>query len=172
MTPEIGQIGGGRDRQTGVIDLGMLQSLEGKQPAELHAFFSQYGFVVIDECHDVPAVTFEACMKRVSARYILGLTATPHRSDGLHEIMQMQCGPIRYRMAMEDSGIPHQLIVRETAMQLLPPETPIQEVFKAMSFNQGRNGLIQDDVLQALAQGRKCLVSSQVINTVVSCPMV
>ena len=37
---QIGQMGGGRDRQTGIVDLGMLQSLEGKPPAELDAFLA------------------------------------------------------------------------------------------------------------------------------------
>jgi superfamily II DNA or RNA helicase len=158
---QIGQMGGGRDRQTGIVDLGMLQSLEGKPPAELDAFFSRYGFVVIDECHHIPAVTFEASLKRVPARFILGLTATPHRSDGLHDIMPMQCGPIRYRMVAEDSGIPRQLIVRETPMPPLAPELSIQDVFKAMSMEDGRNQFIIEDVLQALSQERRCLILSQ-----------
>jgi superfamily II DNA or RNA helicase len=158
---QIGQIGGGQDRQTGIVNLGMLQTLDGKPPADLDILFSSYGFVVIDECHHIPAVTFEASLKRVSARFILGLTATPHRSDGLHDIMPMQCGPIRYRMATEDSGIPRQLIVRETPMLPLAPELSIQDVFKAISLDEARNQFIVEDVLQALSQGRKCLILSQ-----------
>jgi len=64
-------------------------------------------------------------------------------------------------MAMEDSGIPRRLIVRETVMPPLAPEMPIQAVFKAMVANEGRNMFIQEDVLQALSQGRRCLVLSQ-----------
>jgi superfamily II DNA or RNA helicase len=157
---DIGQVGGGRNRQTGIVDLGMLQSLEGNDVAAIEEFFSKYGFIMIDECHHIPAVTFEASMKRVTARYILGLTATPHRSDGLHDIILMQCGPIRYRMAMEDNGIPRQLIVRETALSPLPQETHISEVFRTMARNEARNQLIQNDVIQALEAGRKCLILS------------
>jgi superfamily II DNA or RNA helicase len=97
----------------------------------------------------------------VSARFILGLTATPHRSDGLHDIMPMQCGPIRCRMATEDSGVPRQLIVRETPMPSLSSELSIQDVFKSISIDDGRNQFIVADVLQALSQGRKCLLLSQ-----------
>ncbi len=89
------------------------------------------------------------------------MTATPHRSDGLHDIIPMQCGPIRYRMATEDSGIPRQLIIRETPMPPLADELSIQDVFKAMSLDESRNQFIVDDVLQALSQGRKCLILSQ-----------
>src|SRR5207247_1237751 len=155
---QIGQIGGGRDRQTGVLDLAMLQTLEGYDLGKLYDLFSRYGFIVIDECHHIPAVTFEASMKRVAARYILGLTATPQRSDGLHDIIPMQCGPIRYRMAMEDSGVPRQLIVRETALPSIPLETHISEVFRTMARDEGRNQMIKEDVIQALEGGRKCLV--------------
>jgi superfamily II DNA or RNA helicase len=157
---DIGQVGGGRHRQTGIVDLGMLQSLEGNDVAASEEFFSNYGLVVIDECHHIPAVTFESSMKRVTARYILGLTATPQRSDGLHDIILMQCGPLRYRMAVEDSGIPRQLIVRETPLPSIPLETHISEVFKTMARDEGRNQLILEDVVQALEKGRKCLVLS------------
>ena len=92
----VGQVGGGRNRQTGVIDLGMMQSL--KRLDDLEAFFSKYGFVVVDECHHLPAFTFEACVKKAPVRYILGLTATPYRRDGLQEIITLQCGSIRHTM--------------------------------------------------------------------------
>ncbi|MFQ5684475.1 MAG: DEAD/DEAH box helicase family protein, partial [Candidatus Binatia bacterium] len=73
----VGQVGAGRNRQTGVIDLGMIQSL--KRFDDLEAFFSKYGLIVVDECHHLPAFTFEACVKKAPVRYILGLTATPYR---------------------------------------------------------------------------------------------
>src|SRR5207302_2220882 len=86
----IGQVGGGRNRQTGVIDLGMMQSL--KRVDDLKVFFSKYGFIIVDECHHLPALTFEASVKRAPVRYILGLTATPYRRDGLQDIITLQCG--------------------------------------------------------------------------------
>jgi hypothetical protein len=45
----IGQVCGGRNRQTGIIDLGMMQSL--KRFDDLESFFSKYGFIIVDECH-------------------------------------------------------------------------------------------------------------------------
>src|SRR5262245_45305608 len=45
----IGQVGGGRNRQTGIIDSGMMQSL--KAFDDLEGFFSKYGFIIVDECH-------------------------------------------------------------------------------------------------------------------------
>jgi superfamily II DNA or RNA helicase len=158
---EIGQVGGGRNRQSGIVDLGMLQSLDKFEPADLEDFFNKYGFVVVDECHHLPAITFETSMKKCAARYILGLTATPKRNDQLDDIIPMQCGPIRFRMVTEDNGIPRYLIVRDTALQPPAAELNIQAVFKAMSENEGRNRLIQDDIALALEEGRRCIVLSR-----------
>ncbi len=44
---------------------------------------ARYGLVVVDECHHVPAVTFERCVRQLPVRRWLGLTATPYRRDGL-----------------------------------------------------------------------------------------
>ena len=72
---QVGQIGGGKDRRTGVVDLAMIQSLKGLGDPE--TFYGGYGLVIVDECHHIPAVSFESCLKRAPVRYILGLTATP-----------------------------------------------------------------------------------------------
>ena len=44
--------------------------------------FEGYGLVVVDECHHLPAVTFESCVRRASNRRWLGLTATPVGATG------------------------------------------------------------------------------------------
>ncbi len=158
---QIGQVGGGRDRQSGVVDLAMMQSLARRE--DLAAFFRPYGFIIHDECHHVPAATFEACMRESSARYILGLTATPYRRDGLEDIITMQCGPIRHRMGDSDSGLLLRLNIRETAfVSQSNGETllPIQEVFRNLVLDDARNALIEEDVLAALSRGRRCLILS------------
>jgi superfamily II DNA or RNA helicase len=55
----IGQVGGGRNKTKGVVDIAMAQSLARRE--DLAELSSHYGFVVVDECHHVPAVTFERC---------------------------------------------------------------------------------------------------------------
>ncbi|HEY7316145.1 MAG TPA: DEAD/DEAH box helicase family protein [Candidatus Binatia bacterium] len=155
----IGQIGGGRNRETGVIDLGMMQSL--KRFDDLESFFSKYGFIIVDECHHLPAFTFEACVKKAPVRYILGLTATPYRRDGLQEIITLQCGSIRYTMAPVEGGFSRTLVVRETPFIYSEDGDPsIQEIFRSLVRDDARNELIRTDVCQALAHGRRCLILS------------
>src|SRR5208283_3484076 len=60
-----------------------------------------------------------------------------------------------------DSGIPRHLVVRETPLSGIPPEMPIQEVYKVMVQDEARNRLIVEDVSAAVHEGRKCLVLSQ-----------
>jgi superfamily II DNA or RNA helicase len=78
----------------------ILQSLARRErPAEL---FARYGLVVVDECHHLPAVTFEACVRDAPSRRWLGLTATPYRRDGLEGLIAFQCGPARCEIAARE----------------------------------------------------------------------
>jgi len=160
---QIGQFGGGRHSRTGVVDLAMIQSL--KAVDDLGSFFSDYGLLVIDECHHLPAFSFEAAVRQAPVRHFLGLTATPYRRDGLQEIVTMQCGPIRHRIASNESragGVSLELVVRETELAFVDAaEMPIHEVFRLLVEDQRRINLVCDDVLAALAEGRRCLVLSQ-----------
>jgi superfamily II DNA or RNA helicase len=155
----IGQVGGGRNRQTGIIDLGMMQSL--KRFDDLESFFSKYGFIIVDECHHLPAFTFEACIKKAPVRYILGLTATPYRRDGLQEIITLQCGSIRHTMAPVENSFSRTLVVRETPFTYSEDrDLSIQEIFRSLVRDNARNELIRMDVCYALTQGRRCLILS------------
>ena len=157
---DIGQVGGGRNKQRGMVDLGMIQSLA--RLDDLGTFFSAYGFLIVDECHHIPAFTFEAAVKRAPVRYLLGLTATPYRRDGLQDIITMQCGPIRHKMQDTEASLLKQVIVRETSFACASDdEHPIQEIFRDLVKDRVRNELIQQDVRQALSHGRRCLILSQ-----------
>ncbi|WP_232824321.1 TOTE conflict system archaeo-eukaryotic primase domain-containing protein [Paraliobacillus zengyii] len=92
---EIGQIGGGKNNPTYNIDISTIQSLNHKDIVKPELY--HYGQIIIDECHHISAVSFERVLKAVRAKRVYGLTATPIRKDGLHPIIFMQCGPIRYR---------------------------------------------------------------------------
>jgi len=156
---EIGQIGGGRKRLSRLVDLAMIQSLERME--DMEDLFSQYGFIVVDECQHIPAYTFERCVKKAAARYILGLTATPHRRDGLQGIIEMQCGPIRYRMPAAKNGMTVHLIERSTKFSYPSADLSapaIQDIFGALVKDDLRNALIMEDVRQALSQKGHCLI--------------
>jgi hypothetical protein len=92
ITP--GQIGGGRRKTCGVIDIAMLQTLARRD--DIVGLTSGYGLVVVDECHHVPAAAYEHVIKQIPGRRWLGLTATPYRRDQLDDLIVLQTGPIRH----------------------------------------------------------------------------
>src|SRR5580704_4095192 len=93
-----GQLGGGRARLRGSVDVVTLQTLARRDDvAELTA---GYGLIIADECHHVPAAAFEHAVKQIPARRWLGLTATPYRRDRLDDLIAMQVGPVRHTIAL------------------------------------------------------------------------
>ena len=162
---DLGQIGGGKTKATAHIDVGLIQSLIRK--GEVKDMVAEYGQVIIDECHHIPAFTFEQVLKQVKARYVIGLTATPIRKDGHHPIIMMQCGPIRFRenAKRQAATMPfkHVVLTRFTDFKLPPELTDpkIQEIYSALVFDKHRNELIFNDLLKALEMGRSPLLLTE-----------
>ena len=158
---ELGTIGGGKAKPTGKIDIAVMQSLS--RQGEVSPVVENYGQVIIDECHHIGAVSFDALLKRVKAKYVLGLTATPIRRDGQQPIIFMQCGPIRH-MAAKPDGAPHDLeVVARTLLKPIDisPDVGIQEVFRHLAHDQVRTAAIAQDIEDAFKRGRKVLVLTE-----------
>lgn len=157
----VGTIGGGKAKTTGKIDIAVMQSLSRK--GEVNLLVENYGHVIVDECHHVGAVSFDAILKRTKAKYVLGLTATPIRRDGQQPIIFMQCGPIRHSAAKPDSA-PHDLEVvpqSSCARIDLPSDAGIQDVFRHLANDQVRTNAIAEAVENVYVQGRKVLVLTE-----------
>ena len=156
----IGRIGGGKRKPGRIVDIGTLQSLEHNNVVD--DIVSDYGHLVVDECHHLSAIKFEMVARRARARYVLGLSATVTRRDGHHPIVFMQCGPVRFRASAKAEArrhpFRHRAILRPTSFSLPngPDEerTPIQQIYTALAQDEDRNALIFNDVLTALEAGR------------------
>ena len=163
----IGQIGGGKRTPRGLVDVGVIQSLV--RHNEVNDIVADYGHLVVDECHHLPAVSFEAVARRAKARYVLGLSATVTRRDGHHPIVFMQCGPVRYRATAKAQArqrpYEHRAILRRTSFRLptgMDNDRPsIQQVYAALATDEERNKLILDDVQAALASGRSPILLTE-----------
>ncbi|HHQ4663842.1 TPA: DEAD/DEAH box helicase, partial [Aeromonas veronii] len=157
----IGCIGGGKFKPTGKIDIAVMQSLSRK--GEVDPLVENYGQVIVDECHHVGAMSFDAILKRSKARHVLGLTATPIRRDGLQPIIFMQCGPIRHTAAKPASA-PQDLKVVPRAWRSqieLTAEAGIQDVFRQLANDPERTEAIATEVRNAITLGRKVLVLTE-----------
>lgn len=157
----VGTIGGGKRKPTGKIDIAVMQSLSRK--GEVDPLVEDYGQVIVDECHHVGAVSLDAILKSVKARYVLGLTATPIRRDGQQPIIFMQCGSIRHAAAQPASA-PHDLeVIPRTLFQPtpIPDDTGIQDIFRTLAEEKNRTAAIADEAQRTVDNGRKVLVLTE-----------
>lgn len=154
---KIGLIGAGKKKPTGLLDIAVIQSLARRD--DLPELLSQYGQIIIDEAHHLSAQSFEAVLNEANSHYVLGLSATPVRSNGHHPIIFMQCGPIRH-IAKRPTHVPKDLVVqvRHLSTPTIPPHASIQEVIRLLSEDSNRNARIVADAIVALSAGRKVLM--------------
>ncbi len=134
----------------------------------------------MDECHHIPAFSFEQILKNVHAKYVYGLTATPVRLDGHHPIIFMQCGPVRVKVdskeQIEHSIIEHFVIPRFTSFKIpidkesafgerqfttRMPVVQVQEIYSGLAVDEMRNQLIVNDVIKNYENGRNSLVLTE-----------
>ena len=78
------------------IVLGMLQSVSMKEYPE--DMFDEFGMVIFDECHHLSAEVFSRALIKVSPKYLLGLSATPNRKDGLSKVFRWFLGDYVYNI--------------------------------------------------------------------------
>ncbi len=160
----IGYMGSGKNRLSSIVDVAIMQSINAK--GIVNDCIKNYGMIIVDECHHVPAVSFEQILKKATAKYVYGLTATPSRPDGHHPIIFFYCGPIRYavdaKRQAEKRPFEHYLIPRFTSFKTDADkddgELSIQEIKANLVSDEIRNQLIVDDILECYRNGRKALV--------------
>jgi superfamily II DNA or RNA helicase len=85
------------------IVIGMLQTLSMKEfPPET---FDDIGHVIIDECHRIPSRVFSKALMKINSNYMLGLSATPNRKDGLTKVLKFYIGDIIYSVKSNEKNI-------------------------------------------------------------------
>ncbi|WP_350453606.1 TOTE conflict system archaeo-eukaryotic primase domain-containing protein [Slackia heliotrinireducens] len=165
--PVIGQIGGGKNAPSGIVDIATFQSLSFKDDLGIPSakpIVEDYGLVICDECHYGAAPNLELVMKNVTAKYVYGLSATPKRADGLERIIYMHCGPIRHKVDPKEQaaeqGFVRTLQPRFTRVRLasLEPGFSFNQVVDALCEHAARNDLIAEDAAGAVRAGRTPLV--------------
>ena len=157
----IGTLYSGKNSIHGIIDIALIQScFDGN---EVSPFVENYGMVIVDECHHVSSVSFEQVLRKVKAKYIYGLTATPIRKDGHQPIIFMQCGKIRFtadaQSQMNNQSFSRILIPRFTTFRnISSDDKTYTRVVETISKDEVRNRLIIDDVHKAIVEGRTPIV--------------
>jgi len=164
----IGRIGGGRTKATGLLDVAVMQSLV--RSGLVDDLVSNYGHLIVDECHHLSAQSFEQVARQARAKFVTGLSATVTRKDGQHPIIFMECGAVRYRdnvrHAVATHPFEHKVVVRATGFRPLRPADPdvrvqFHTLYEELIADEARNQLICQDVIHALREGRSPLVLTE-----------
>ena len=85
------------------IVIGMIQTIYDR-PYPLNTFAS-FGLTVIDEVHRVGSEEFSKTLLKIVTPYMLGISATVDRKDGMTELLYMFIGPKIYSEDRKDSDI-------------------------------------------------------------------
>jgi superfamily II DNA or RNA helicase len=147
----IGILGKGKKSLNGSLDVATLQSL--KNRPEL---IEEYSQIIIDEAHHIPAVSFEIPLKRFKGKYVVGLSATPKRKDGMEAIMRLQCGEIVHEIKRSTTKR-HQLKMVPTQYETLLNHFSM--ILSELSEDHERNQLIVNEI--KTLKHRKVLVLSE-----------
>lgn len=81
------------------IVIGMLQTLSNKEFSE--EIINDFGLTVYDECHHLSAEVFSQVMIRINTNYLLGLSGTMTRKDGLTKVFKWFVGPVVHKEKSE-----------------------------------------------------------------------
>jgi superfamily II DNA or RNA helicase len=167
-----GQIGGGRSKTTGIVDIALLPTLARRDNIE--DLTASYGFVIVDECHHVAASAFFNVLNQIPAKYWLGLTATPERRDGLEDLIYHQLGS--HHVTLENPAVGElpltnaDLLAPHPVLHLHPtqfrytdqadPSAPggMAEIYRALIADPARLDQIIADILAAHTDGANILV--------------
>jgi len=156
-TSVIGTLKSGKDTMTGIIDIAMIGSLYKK--GNFHEKINTYGMVIMDECHHAASATAQKVLKKVNAKYVYGVSATPIRSDNLEKINYLLLGPVRHKYtALEraaEQGIGHFVYPRYTRVIGVSDEKyDINAAYALVSNSDVRNELILQDIRDCVKNGR------------------
>lgn len=114
-------------------------------------FFKNFGFIIIDELHQMFSPERMSSLFQVSPQYILGLSATPFRYDSYHKCISIFCGAAQIHKKLKHE---HKVIHIETPYRFQIQTHPgtgrlnWTHILKQQALNSHRNQLICDIILQ------------------------
>ena len=145
---------------------------EGKYSKSL---LSQFGLVIVDECHHIAALTLSQVMPQIPSQYVLGISATPERNDGLEHLIYWLLGPCAfvYKRLPSITGVSSTVHVKQiifsdgenkTDARTWNGQLAFAEMVNRLAEDETRNKLMVDIILRAYREGRKkILVISSIV---------
>lgn len=160
-TDEVGIIGGGKVQVGEKVTVALVQSLY-KCAGEVAP---RVGNLIVDECHRCPSRTFMEAVTAFDSKFMLGLSATPWRRDGLSRLIYWYVGDVAHQVdaaALVEAGhvLQAEVVWRETAFTpTFDPSDEYSRMLSELTQDPARNALIAADVAREAGNGGGvCLV--------------
>ena len=147
---DIGFLGKSQNRLNGNMDIATMQSLN-----NIPELVENYTQVIVDECHHIPALTFEQIVKNFKGKYILGLSATPNRKDELDPILYQQLGNISYEYKKPKTHTNRLLVIKT---EFISSADNYASIINELVSNEDRNRQIAKTIKENI--DRKILLLS------------
>jgi superfamily II DNA or RNA helicase len=157
---EIGLVGDGRVDIGRPFTIGIINSVY----KHSHDLKPTIGFLIVDECHRCPSRTFSEAVSVFDSKYLLGLSATPYRRDGLSRLIYWHMGGLVHSVdpkSLQDNGdiLKVDAVIRETDFEtLLDPSSEYSAMMSELTQDQARNTLITNDVVKEARSGTGILL--------------
>lgn len=103
-------------------------------------FFKDVGLVIIDEIHCILAESLSECLSYLSPRYLIGLSATPHRSDGLDKLLDFYFG--EGNKIVRELYHPHIVYKIDTGIEYEEDSKEWNAMISSQCLHKKRNNLI------------------------------
>lgn len=158
---EIGIIGQGKTKIGKQITIATIQSLQ-KQIEQIQ---NQFGTILVDECHHIPAETFRNSIEKLNTFYLYGLTATPFRKYNDDKQIFAFLGEIISEITSNEiENFQHaQIIVRTTNLDV--PFNSKTDNFETLSkilvHDSERNKLILNDIKNEIQKGKRIAIITE-----------
>jgi superfamily II DNA or RNA helicase len=160
---DAGIIGGGK-YDIGPVTVGLFQTVKN----HLSALPQSFGHVIVDEVHRCPANTFRECVTAFDARYLMGLSATSYRNDGLTKLIYLLMGDRIFQIdnvELEAKGaiLKPRVITKNTEFEYCYAEN-YSAMIAELIEDPDRNAQIIEDVTETLDEPGTALIVSDRVN--------
>lgn len=106
----------------------------------------KFGLVIVDECHLISTEQFSKSLQYLLPRYVIGLSATPYRNDGLDKIMDLYLGEQRIVRSLRVAHTVYQIKTKFEPPIVLTKTGQVDwgKIIEAQSDHEERNRMIVD----------------------------
>jgi superfamily II DNA or RNA helicase len=131
--------------------------------------FDGFGLLVIDEAHHLSAPCLSRALQKLPMRYVLALSATPERRDGLTSLLYDSMGPILYRSERPQEHVMVSRLIyknRSKQIELLGKDNKplFARMLNKLADDSERTAIVAQHLHRHLQNGRQIIVLSDRIH--------